>query len=120
MSDTLSYTVTRELAFACDSEAAKFFVEAGFAEHPGRVRWIWAARAGADRATAYALRAIGDALTTLLEIGTPLEKLAETAPSRLAHYLAGAGGDDALQLSARTVIAGIIHACIQIEAEARA
>ncbi len=96
----------------------KVYVDAGFDPATRRVQEIFArggSKVGEDIDTN--LDRIANSLSVLLQIGTPLEKLAEDAPARLAHYLVGPAAPEKLQLAARIAIAAIIHAAIQLEAE---
>lgn len=96
----------------------KVYVTVGF-DDALRAREIFA-RGGSRHGDTvdFGLDSVAIALSVLLQIGEPLERLAELAPSRLAHYLAGPDGNERQQLFARTAIAAILHAAIQLEATA--
>lgn len=93
----------------------KVYVRVGFTP-TGRVGEIFC-RGGSKHGERidFALDKIGHALSVLLQIGEPLERLAELAPLKLAHYLLEEGASIRQQQMARCAIGAIVHAAIQLE-----
>lgn len=95
----------------------RVYVRAGFCVKRGMVREIFArggSKVGEDIDTG--LDNISMALSCLLQIGIPLDVLAESAPPRLAHYLVAPDRAIARQYAAHIAIQAVIHAAIQLEA----
>lgn len=95
----------------------KMYVDCGIEPETRRVREIFArggSKVGEDIDSG--LDQIATALSVLLQIDEPIERLAEHAPRLLAHYLVGADAPDGLRSAARGAIAAILHEAIQIEA----
>lgn len=95
----------------------KIYIDAGFDEC-GAVREVFA-RGGSKHGEQidFGLDALAIDLSLSLQSGTSLLELAELAPQQYEHHLCPPEAGAALRLSARVVIAAIVHRLIQIECD---